>query len=91
MYSLQMLHQKVEFSVVGFFVLDYTLIYSVSIKVYLLSLFALYFFQILGAVTTYLVIFIQFDQSQFSLTEPPSTSDTIINTTTLDYEIVSNL
>lgn len=30
MYSLQMLHQKIEFSVVGFFVLDYTLIYSVS-------------------------------------------------------------
>ncbi|XP_063904965.1 putative gustatory receptor 28b [Zophobas morio] len=45
-YSLQMLHQKVQFSVLGFFVVDYTLIYS-----------------IVGAVTTYLVIFIQFDQS----------------------------
>ncbi|XP_045482108.1 putative gustatory receptor 28b [Harmonia axyridis] len=44
-YSLQMLHQKIEFSAMGYFVIDYTLSYS-----------------IVGAVTTYLVIFIQFDQ-----------------------------
>ncbi|XP_044264733.1 putative gustatory receptor 28b [Tribolium madens] len=48
-YSLQLLHQKVQFSVLGFFVVDYTLVYS-----------------IVGAVTTYLVIFIQFDQSSNS-------------------------
>ncbi|XP_975520.4 putative gustatory receptor 28b [Tribolium castaneum] len=48
-YSLQLLHQKVQFSVLGFFVVDYTLLYS-----------------IVGAVTTYLVIFIQFDQSSNS-------------------------
>ncbi|KAK9873585.1 hypothetical protein WA026_023141 [Henosepilachna vigintioctopunctata] len=46
-YSLQMLHQKIQFSAMGYFVIDYTLSYS-----------------IIGAVTTYLVIFIQFDQGQ---------------------------
>ncbi|XP_023311733.1 putative gustatory receptor 28b [Anoplophora glabripennis] len=45
MYSLQLLHQKIRVSALGFFYIDYSLIYSV-----------------VGAVTTYLVIFIQFDQ-----------------------------
>ncbi|KAL3288539.1 hypothetical protein HHI36_002979 [Cryptolaemus montrouzieri] len=61
-YSLQMLHQKIEFSAMGYFVIDYTLSYS-----------------IIGAVTTYLVIFIQFDQSQSSGT----TATNITNETTV--------
>ncbi|RZC33465.1 gustatory receptor 28b [Asbolus verrucosus] len=57
-YSLQMLHQKVQFSVLGFFVVDYTLIYS-----------------IVGAVTTYLVIFIQFDQSSSNQLDSANLTD----------------
>ncbi|XP_019877871.2 putative gustatory receptor 28b [Aethina tumida] len=57
MYSLQMLHQKIKFTALGFFAIDYTLIYS-----------------IIGVVTTYLVIFIQFDQS--STGELEATNDT---------------
>ncbi|KAJ8955900.1 hypothetical protein NQ318_005448 [Aromia moschata] len=46
MYSLQLLHQRIHVSALGFFDIDYSLIYS-----------------IIGAVITYLVIFIQFDQN----------------------------
>ncbi|KAJ9599139.1 hypothetical protein L9F63_010407, partial [Diploptera punctata] len=43
LFSLQLLHRKVQFTACGFFPLDFTLLYS-----------------IIGAVTTYLVILIQF-------------------------------
>ncbi|KAJ9599119.1 hypothetical protein L9F63_010387, partial [Diploptera punctata] len=49
LFSLQLLHQKVQFTACGFFPLDFTLLYSV-----------------VGAVTTYLVILLQFQQ-QFVL------------------------
>ncbi|KAJ9583546.1 hypothetical protein L9F63_022109, partial [Diploptera punctata] len=43
LFSLQLLHQKIQFTACGFFPLDFTLLYS-----------------IVGAVTTYLVILVQF-------------------------------
>ncbi|XP_069698463.1 putative gustatory receptor 28a [Periplaneta americana] len=46
LFSLQLLHRKVQFTACGFFPLDFTLLYS-----------------IVGAVTTYLVILIQFQLS----------------------------
>ncbi|XP_021920102.1 putative gustatory receptor 28a isoform X3 [Zootermopsis nevadensis] len=46
LFSLQLLHRKVQFTACGFFPLDFTLLYS-----------------IIGAVTTYLVILIQFQLS----------------------------
>nr|UTN00884.1 gustatory receptor [Semanotus bifasciatus] len=46
MYSLQLLHQRIQVSAMGFFNIDYSLMYSV-----------------IAAVSTYLVILIQLDQS----------------------------
>lgn len=48
-FSLQLLHQKIQFSAFGFFNLDFTLIYA-----------------IVAAITTYLVILIQFYISEKS-------------------------
>lgn len=60
--TLQTYHQKLEFSTFGVFPLDGTLIYSVyrcSKKINTIHLLRL--FQIFGALTTYLVILLQFD------------------------------
>ncbi|XP_069677283.1 putative gustatory receptor 28b [Periplaneta americana] len=55
LFSLQLLHRKVQFTACGFFPLDFTLLYS-----------------IVGAVTTYLVILIQFQISFSSTTTTPA-------------------
>ncbi|KAJ9599233.1 hypothetical protein L9F63_010317 [Diploptera punctata] len=67
LFSLQLLHRKVQFTACGFFPLDFTLLYS-----------------IIGAVTTYLVILIQFqltlsDQLPNITTAMPNITDTSLN------------
>jgi gustatory receptor len=50
-FSLQLLHQKIQFTAFGFFNLDFTLLYT-----------------IVAAITTYLVILIQFYNGEKSAT-----------------------
>ncbi|KAJ9599108.1 hypothetical protein L9F63_010376 [Diploptera punctata] len=67
LFSLQLLHRKVQFTACGFFPLDFTLLYS-----------------IVGAVTTYLIILIQFQltyETQESTTAPTFSPLNVINTT----------
>ncbi|KAJ8925663.1 hypothetical protein NQ315_009508 [Exocentrus adspersus] len=61
MYSLQLLHQKMSISAMGFFTIDYSLLYS-----------------IVGVVTTYLVIFIQFDQQNSDSRMNPEDNCTLV-------------
>ncbi|XP_021930650.1 putative gustatory receptor 28a isoform X3 [Zootermopsis nevadensis] len=75
-FSLKLLHRKVQFTACGFFPLDFTLLHSLEVfslqllhrKVHFTAcgIFPLDFtllYSIFGAVTTYLVILIQFQLS----------------------------
>ncbi|EEB13498.1 Gustatory receptor PhGr6 [Pediculus humanus corporis] len=60
-FSLQLLHRKVEFNACGFFKLDFTLLYSM-----------------VGAVTTYIIILMQFQDTEETSTS--NAANTTINT-----------
>lgn len=64
MFSLQILHRNISFTAAGFFNLDYKLITSVwelpILGIQRITSFIFYLLQIVAAVTTYLVIIIQF-------------------------------
>lgn len=75
-FSLQILHEPLSFSVAGFFSLDFMLLKavlnipnSVSLSRFI---FTAFIFQMVAAITTYMVIFIQFmpkDESIDNVTE----------------------
>lgn len=50
MYSLQMLHQHIQFSALGFVTVDYSLLYSVSLIIFLTDLGKnkTFFYRLLG-------------------------------------------
>nr|CAD7573886.1 unnamed protein product [Timema californicum] len=60
LFSLQLLHSKIQFTACGFFTLDYTLLHS-----------------IVAALTTYLIILIQFQLSDKHIEEDQREIDVI--------------
>lgn len=65
MFSLQIANENLHFTAAGFFPVDYTLIFSVSEADFFSNLSNFSFPQIIGGITTYLIILIQFSSAPY--------------------------